>query len=129
MIVVDASVVVSALVDSGPDGSWADEILEEHDLAAPHHVLVESMNILRRALISEQISSDIASMAKGDLMALRIELFAFEPFADRVWELRHETTAYDAWYVALAETLQEPLATLDLRLTRTSSARCRFLTP
>lgn len=129
MVVVDASVIVAALVDSGPDGTWAAETLEVEQLAAPHHVLVESMNILRRALISGQLSGDSGSIAKGDLMALRLDLFPFEPFADRIWELRHQVTAYDSWYVAVAETLAAPLATLDSRLARTSAARCSFLTP
>jgi predicted nucleic acid-binding protein len=49
-------------------------------------------------------------------MQLDMELFSFDPFADRIWELRHTVTSYDAWYVALAEALRLPLATLDARL-------------
>jgi len=40
-----------------------------------------------------------------------VELFAYEPFASRVWELRENVTAYDSWYVALAESLGARLAT------------------
>jgi predicted nucleic acid-binding protein len=49
--------------------------------------------------------------------------------AERVWELRKNVSAYDAWYVALAELLRAPLATLDLRLTRESGPTCSFVTP
>jgi predicted nucleic acid-binding protein len=54
--------------------------------------------------------------AYEDLMQLSIELFSFDPFADRIWELRHNITSYEAWYVAVAEALRLPLATLDERL-------------
>jgi predicted nucleic acid-binding protein len=62
-------------------------------------------------------------------MQLDMELFSFDPFADRIWELRHTVTSYDAWYVALAEALGLPLATLDGRLSRAKGVACRFLTP
>ena len=62
-------------------------------------------------------------------MQLDIDLFSFEPFADRVWELRHNVTSCDAWYVALAEALKLPLATLDEALAKSNGIACEFLTP
>jgi predicted nucleic acid-binding protein len=62
-------------------------------------------------------------------MQLEIELFAFDPFADRIWGLRYNVTSYDAWYVALAEALNLPLATLDKPLSRAKGPKCKFLTP
>ena len=64
------------------------------------------------------ITTAEANAAHEDLMQLNIELFSFEPFAERIWELRHNVTSYDAWYVALAEALRLPLATLDERLVK-----------
>ena len=61
--------------------------------------------------------------------AREIELFPYEPFASRAWELRRNLTAYDGWYVALAEALELPLATLDRHLARATGPRCRFLKP
>jgi predicted nucleic acid-binding protein len=61
-------------------------------------------------------------------MQLDMELSPFDPFADRIWELRHLVTSYDAWYVALAEALRLPLATLDGRLSRVKGVSCKFLT-
>jgi len=127
-IVVDASVVVAALVDSGPVGTWADELVESDDLAAPHLMPVEAANILRRAYQSGQISTDTASLAHGDLVALSVEYFPYEPFGARVWELRDNVTCYDAWYVALAEHLDAFMSTLDQKLTKASGIRCNFLT-
>lgn len=55
-----------------------------------------------------------------------MELFPYAPFASRVWELREDVTCYDAWYVAIAEALSAPLATLDARLANAPGPRCRF---
>lgn len=128
-LVVDASLVVAALVDSGPGGAWADQTLGSDAMAAPHLLPVEVANVLRRAAIAGDITSDSASLGHADLLKLRIDLFAYEPFAERVWGLRHSISAYDGWYIALAEHLDSPLATLDLRLTRSPGSRCRFITP
>jgi predicted nucleic acid-binding protein len=126
--VVDASVVAAALIDSGPLGAWAENVLTG-PLAAPHLMQVETANILRRMADIGDISADIAALAHNELLSLRTELFPYAPFGNRVWELRANVTAYDAWYVALAEQLDAPLATLDVRLRRAPGTTCRFLTP
>jgi predicted nucleic acid-binding protein len=128
-LVVDASIVVSALIDAGRDGRWAEQVLASDSLAAPHLMPVEVTNILRRAVLAGDISDDLASLAHADLIALRVELFPYFTFASRVWELRKNVTSYDAWYVALAETLDAKVATLDERLSRASGPRCDFMLP
>ncbi len=128
-LVVDASVVVAGLAGGGADGSWAEEVLVTDDLAAPHLMPVEAAHVLRRAVLSSRLSADVASLAHQDLLALRVALFDYVPVAHRVWELRSNVTAYDAWYVALAEMLGAPLATLDKRLAEATGPRCPFLTP
>ncbi len=129
MLVAGASLVVAALADSGKDGTWALELLATGPLAAPHLMPVEAANILRRAVLSGQISADAAALAHADLLALRVELFPYSPFAARVWELRGNLTSYDAWYVAVAEALGAKLATLDVRLSRARGPRCIFEIP
>jgi predicted nucleic acid-binding protein len=128
-VVVDASVLVAATIDSGPDGVWAEEMLLQGGILAPHLVLVEATNILRRLERLKELSPLEAAIAQRDLTRLAIDLLPFEPFADRVWELRRNVTSYDAWYVAIAETFALPLATLDHRLARATGPTCRFLTP
>jgi predicted nucleic acid-binding protein len=128
-LVVDSSILVAALLDSGPDGVWAEQIIDGRAVYAPELVRVEATNILRRLERAKQITTPEANAAQGDLMQLEIELFSFEPFADRIWELRQTVTSYDAWYVALAEALEFPLATLDERLARAAGPKCEFLTP
>lgn len=127
-LVVDASTLVSALVDGGPEGRWANELLASEPLAAPHLLHVEVAHVLRKAEAAGQISSDVAAMAHANLMDVAVELFPYVPHADRIWELRANVTSYDAWYVALAEELYCPLATMDLKLTKAAGPHCEFLT-
>ena len=127
--VVDASVLVAATTDAGPEGTWAEDILAEGEIVAPHLVLVEATNILRRLERSKQLTLLEASAAQRDLVSIGMLLVPFEPFAERVWELRRNVSSYDAWYVAVAEALNLPLATLDRRLSRASGPACRFLVP
>ncbi len=128
-LVVDASVVVAALIDSGPVGRWAETILVKQSLCAPHLMPVEAANILRRATIGRDISVDMATVCHGDLTNLQVELFPYYPFALRAWELHPNITLYDAWYVALAESIGSKLATLDTRLARSPGPVCDFMLP
>jgi predicted nucleic acid-binding protein len=70
-----------------------------------------------------------AALAHADVAALRVEYFPYAPFAKRVWEMRENVTAYDAWYVAIAEALDADLATLDARLAAAAGPQCGFSTP
>ena len=128
-VVVDASCVVAALIDSGPVGAWAARVLESDVLAAPHLLPVEVASILRRSTRTGSLTADAAALAHSDLGALRVVLFPYEPLASRVWELRDNVVPYDAWYVAVAEAIGAPLATLDRRLVRAPGTRCEFETP
>ena len=127
--VVDASVLVAALVDTGEDGTWAEAAISEGPLAAPELALAEATNILRRLEQIGRISQLEATASHRDLRRLDLEMYPFAPVADRVWELRFNLTSYDAWYVALAEVLQFPLVTLDRKLSRASGPRCEVIVP
>jgi predicted nucleic acid-binding protein len=127
--IVDASVLVAATTDAGAEGTWAEHVLGEGNLVAPHLVLVEATNILRRLERSKLLSRLEATAAQRDLLDLDVLLVPFEPFAARVWDLRGAITSYDAWYVAVAEALELPLATLDRRLSRATGPSCRFRLP
>jgi predicted nucleic acid-binding protein len=127
--VVDGSVLVAATTDAGPEGTWAENVVAEGGIVAPHLVLVEATNILRRLESAKQLTRLEATAAQKDLLGLDLVLVPFEPFAERVWELRRNVTSYDAWYIAVAEALDLPLATLDRRLSRASGPSCRFTLP
>ena len=127
--VIDASVLVAALTDTGPDGLWAESVIAQGSLIGPELALAEASNILRRLELSGSISRSEATLAHNDLLRLDLELFPFTPFAQRIWALRDNLTSYDAWYVALAEAVDCPLATLDHRLTRATGPTCSFIAP
>ena len=126
--VVDSSVLVAALVDTGPEGAWAESVVAGGSLIGPELVLVEASNILRRLELAGDLSRSEATGAHESLLRLELELFPFAPFADRVWALRNNLTGYDAWYVAMAEALDCPLATLDRKLGRATGPRCEIIT-
>ena len=128
-VVIDASVVVAALIDTGSTGVWAESLIGTEMLASPHLMPVEAANVLRRAAASGAVAAATASLAHQDLTALRVELFPYSACAARIWELHENVTAYDAWYVALAELLDAPLITLDARLARAPGPRCAFVLP
>lgn len=128
-LAADASFMVAALVDSGEEGSWALGLLDGVTVYAPHLLLVEATNVLRRQEASGGLVELAVHRARRRLVEMPIQLFPFEPFADRIWQLRHNLTSYDAWYVAIAEALEIPLATLDQRLVSASGPTCRFLVP
>jgi len=128
-LVVDASMVVAALVDSGRYGEWATDQMRGERPAAPHLLHAEVVNVLRRSELAGDISGDVAGLAYSDLCNLAVDLYPFEPFAERIWELRRTVTAYDAWYVALAESVGASLATLDNRLAAAPGPECEIVTP
>jgi predicted nucleic acid-binding protein len=98
-------------------------------LFAPHLLPAEVANVLRRSVGASLVSTEVAALAHADLLDLPIELVPYEPAGPRVWELRSNLTAYDAWYVGVAELLEAPLATLDHRLARAAGPTCPFVTP
>jgi predicted nucleic acid-binding protein len=87
-VVVDASVVVAGLASADATGEWAESVLAGEPLAAPHLMPVEAASILHRAELAGEISADAASLAHADLGRLRVEYFPYDPFAERIWELR-----------------------------------------
>lgn len=128
-VVPDASVLVAALVDSGSEGRWAESILRRSALASPEVIIADVLDILGRLERRGAISHIEANGARRDLARLDIELTSLAPFADRAWELRHTLPPGCAWYVALAEAFECPLATLDQGLSLAEGATCRFVVP
>ncbi|MGB3186511.1 MAG: type II toxin-antitoxin system VapC family toxin [Ornithinimicrobium sp.] len=126
MIVVDASVVLASLLSTGGAGSLARERLRlDPDLQVPHLMDVEVTAALRRRVRLGQTEIALAHDVMSDLANLPAIRWDHEPLLRRVWELRDNVTAYDAVYVVLAEMLEAPLVTSDVRLSRAPSLNCR----
>lgn len=128
-LVPDASVVVALLADRGPDGAWATARLWQRPLVAPALVPAEVTSSLRRLERLRASPRHLVQSALSRLLRLPVELVPFAPYAVRIWSLRHNLTPYDAWYVALAESLDCPLLTLDRRLQRAPGVQCRIESP
>jgi predicted nucleic acid-binding protein len=88
--------------------------------------LVEAVSVIRRQLANGALSTTQATNAIEDLLNLPIIVYPTAALLRRAWELRHNATAYDACYVALAEALGCSLATADQRLANAPGARCQF---
>jgi len=124
MIVVDASVVVTALGDDGPDGDQARLRLRGERLAAPHVIDLEVVSAWRRLTAAGELPPRRADLALADLRGLRLDRVPHSLLLERCWELRTNLTVYDAAYVALAELLDATLVTADSRLARAPGPRC-----
>ena len=129
MIVVDASVFVSALTNVDGRGDWAGDQVRDPDILSTEMMPAEVHNVLRRMEIAGEITSSDAMRAREEFSEFDLELYPFRPYADRVWALRRNLSSYDAWYVALAEWFGLPLVTTDRRLSRAAGPECAFVTP
>jgi predicted nucleic acid-binding protein len=126
LIVSDASVLVAALADDGAAGDSCRARLAPERIAAPHLVDLEVASGLRRLLAAGYIDARRAAFAIRELQAIDIRRFSHRRFLERVWELHHNVTPYDAAYVALAEALDARLVTADRRLKRARGPRCEI---
>lgn len=125
MIVVDASVLVNALADDTAEGDHARARLRrDPSLHAPEFADLEVLSVLRRAAARGDLDPRRSALARTDLRELPLQRYSHVPFLERVWELRHNLTVYDAAYVALAETLGCPLLTADGRLAGAPGVMC-----
>jgi predicted nucleic acid-binding protein len=85
-------------------------------LHAPHLLDVEVAQVLRRYSVAGNITPERGRQALTDLVDFPIHRSPHDVLLPRIWELRHNVTAYDAAYLALAEALAAPLVTCDARL-------------
>jgi predicted nucleic acid-binding protein len=124
VLVVDASVIAPAVADGGPDGVRYRQRLHGEQIAAPDLLRVEVMSVIRRQLHVGTIDVTQAEQAVTDLLDLPMTVYPTAPLLPGGWHLRDNFTAYDACYIALAETLGCGLLTADTRLSRAPGTRC-----
>ncbi len=80
--------------------------------------------MLRKHVLARMISEARAQAALRDFLDLALLRFSHTDLLPRVFALRHTMTAYDALYVALAESLDATLITCDARLARAAEGVC-----
>jgi predicted nucleic acid-binding protein len=115
-LVVDASAVLEAIVALDPAPGLVERLAGDGDLHAPHLIDVELLHALRRLNELGELTDERASDARADFRDLAIVRYPHVFLSDRIWELRHNLTANDAAYAALAEALDVTLITCDKRL-------------
>ncbi|MFO1076191.1 MAG: type II toxin-antitoxin system VapC family toxin [Planctomycetota bacterium] len=116
MIVVDASAAVEMLLGTKLGLRVEEVALATDALHAPHLLDAEVLQVLRRFVARKQLAAARAAEAVEDLAAFPLRRHAHLGLLGRVFDLRHNLTAYDAIYVALAEALDATLLTCDKAL-------------
>lgn len=124
MLVVDASVIAPVVADGGSDGTRYRQRLRSEQIAAPDLLRIEVLSVIRRQLHAGTIDAGQAEQAVTDLLDLPITVYPTAPLLHRSWQLRDNLTAYDACYIALAETLACSFLTADNRLSRAPGTTC-----
>lgn len=121
-VVFDASAAVDASLGRG---AWqVPGVLHAHA-----GLDIEVISVLRRKALREEIRASDAREALDTLALLEIERHPVERLLSRIWHMRHDISAYDAGYVALAEALGIPLLTLDRKLAKAAQRYCDVLVP
>ena len=115
MIVVEASARVEALVGNPADPHLLAAIADE-DLHAPALLDFEVASALRGHLLAGKLSQARCAEAVEDFAALNIERHQMTALLGHVLDLRDNFTVYDAAYVVLAQALDAPLVTADLKM-------------
>jgi len=117
VIVLDASAAVELLLNTALGRHVAQRITDPGlALHAPQLLDLEVAQALRRYVAAGTIDPERGRQALERLGDLGVVRWDHEPLLPRVWELRHNLTAYDAAYAALAEALGAVLLTADRRL-------------
>ncbi len=125
MLVLDASAALAAFLGTGVNSTSIRVRIEApgESLHAPHLLDVEMLHALRGLVLRGDVSRSRGEEVREDFASLRWSRYAHVPCLDRIWELKDNLTAYDAAYVALAETLGAPLVTTDARLAQAPGIR------
>lgn len=122
MTVVDASIVVRLLQNRTGDPALRERLRRQREVHAPTLIDAEVTSAIRGLLMTSKpaitITAERAEQMLDDFAALPMVRYPMQPFQHRVLTLRDNFSAYDAFYVALAESLDMPLLTGDQKFER-----------
>lgn len=128
MIVADASAILEVLLNTATAAAVRNHLFAPgQTIHVPHLADVEVLQVLRRYARTTAISAARARQALQDYTDMPLARYPHDVLLTRMWELRHNATAYDAAYIALAEALEAPLVTCDRALDSVSGHRATVL--
>lgn len=127
MIVLDASVAIEVLLNTPAGIQIAERFFDpDETIHAPHLLDIEVAQVLRRYARTGELDTARGLQALQDLIDFPLTRYPHDLFLVRIWELRHNVTAYDAAYIALAEALGALLLTRDAALASAPGNRARI---
>ena len=115
--VVDASVAVEFLLRTSA-GRQLEALFADALLIAPELLDIEVLSVLRRARRQKRLDDQRAELAIFDLASWPVERISHRQLLTDAWALRHNLSAYDACYVAVAQRFDAVLLTADGPLSR-----------
>ena len=126
-VVVDASVLIEVALAGGQLGP-----LTGHDLVAPPLALSEVTSTISEMAWRGELPRDRVPAALAYLRATPLTISRPDDLSERAWNVASSlgwARTYDAEYVALAQLLDAPLLTLDVRLARGVERLIRIMAP
>jgi predicted nucleic acid-binding protein len=114
------------VADTPNAAAIADRLALDADQVAPQVVDAEVMGVIRAQFLRGRLDGTAAGQALADLRDWPGERFGHRLLLDRAWALRESVRGWDAFYVALAESFDATLLTMDGRLARAHGPRCRI---
>jgi predicted nucleic acid-binding protein len=116
-VVIDASAGVEIVGDTRRGRALARLLPSDSEGWVPEHFYAEVLGVLRRRfLIEKTITESQATAAVGRLGLWHLNRASVAPLVSVAWKYRHNLTAADALYVALAEEVNGALLTDDYKL-------------
>lgn len=103
--------------------------LRTYRLHAPTLIDYEFLHAARRGARIPELGPTRAREAIESFLQLHITRHPAGPLLRAMWSFRHDVSAYDASYLALAQALGVPLLTCDKRLAKTARRWCDVILP
>ena len=124
-MILDASVGVE-IVRKTPLGQRAIQLLDDN-LHAPDIFLAEVFHVIKRMTALKQISARDANISAALVSQMPLTFLTVSNYQSQLWNVATKISSYDAHYVILAQTLGQPIITLDQKLMRRKDLGVEFV--